>query len=1073
MDFNISTNIIRDQSKDLSYVVTPNATKIFERIFMSTSESNPNKSFSIIGNYGTGKSTFLWALEKNLLRKELYFSEKLSDKYHSYQFLKILGDATSLSYAFQKVLGLSTDTTSRDIIDELEKRRRAAEKKKSGFVIIIDEFGKFLEYINKNKGSNDLYLLQLVSEWTNDVDKNSFFIITLHQNFISYSSSLDLIDRQEWEKIKGRFVELLFNEPVEQLLYFASDQLEKLTIPKKQKNEFSELNEIVIKSNLVNFSTNANKGLTEKLYPLDWLSANILVQALQRYGQNERSLFSFLNEFSITEENYKDRFYNVSSVYDYLIKTLSSDIQNYNNPHRPQWLSSMRALERAELNFADDYAIASQIIKTICLVNIFGKSGGKFTSDFASRYIELTTTFDLKSVKEAVSKLEKSGIIRFYKHSNKLNFLEGTDIDIEQELSNVTKEIEANFSIAEELSKLIVFPVENVKRHSFEKGTPRYFEYRILNDLNDIKYAEGSIDGYINLIFNSKIKDKEVKATSKDVESNLFVLYKNSDEIYSEIFIISKYKLLLKKFFSDVNASKLLNEELQHHINKLHWFVLQNLYADTRENIWFYKGESKIIKSKKNLNSLLSQICDNEFSKAPLLKNELFNRENLSPQINLARKYLMRKVLEFENDSMLGFEETKFPPEKSIYLSLLKNTGIHRINNGVYAYCEPTEPSFIDLWNECIVFLNSAKSSKRNLGELYEILKSKPFKLKKGFVEFWIPLFLIIKKEDYALFHETNGFVPFISDDVLDLIYKSPTNYSIKSYDVTGLNINLLEGYKELVNVSAESSGVKSTFLTIFGNFLRFYRSLNDYAANTKKLSGKAIQLRDAIKNAKDPEDALFNQFPNALGFHSLAIKDDEEVLKNYTLHIQDAIRELRSCYDALIDRVEVTILETLNSENLTFSEYKRNITTKLSSINQNLLSTEQNIFFKRVFSSLDDRASWLKSIADVALGKSIEKMIDEEETLLMNNIKSFISSLIKASEIHEFNKLSNDKLVSFEFVSETGDLIKNKIIIDSKVNGSYSNIKKELKEKLITLEAEKRKQILFELLSVEIYNAE
>jgi hypothetical protein len=1073
MAFNISTNIIRDQSKDLSYVVTPNATKIFERIFMSTSESNPNKSFSIIGNYGTGKSTFLWALEKNLLKKELYFTEKLSDKYQSYQFLKILGDATSLSFAFQKVLGLTTDTTSRDILDELEKRRRAAEKKKSGFVIIIDEFGKFLEYINKNKGSNDLYLLQLISEWTNDVDKNSFFIITLHQNFISYSSSLDLIDRQEWEKIKGRFVELLFNEPVEQLLYFASDQLEKITIPKKQKNEFSELNEIVIKSNLVNFSTNANKGLTEKLYPLDWLSANILVQALQRYGQNERSLFSFLNEFSATEENYKDKFYNVSSVYDYLINTLSSDIQNYNNPHRPQWLSSMRALERAELNFADDYAIASQIIKTICLVNIFGKSGGKFTSDFASKYIELTTTFDLKSVKEAVNKLEKSGIIRFYKHSNKLNFLEGTDIDIEQELSNVTKEIEANFSIAEELSKLIVFPVENVKRHSFEKGTPRYFEYRILNDLNDIKYAEGSIDGYINLIFNSKIKDKEVKTTSKEVESNLFVLYKNSDEIYSEIFTISKYKLLLKKFFSDVNASKLLNEELQHHINKLHWFVLQNLYADTRENIWFYKGENKIIKSKKDLNSLLSQICDSEFSKAPLLKNELFNRENLSPQINLARKYLMRKVLEFENDSMLGFEETKFPPEKSIYLSLLKNTGIHRIKNGVYAYCEPTEPSFIDLWNECIVFLNSAKSSKRNLGELYEILKSKPFKLKKGFVEFWIPLFLIIKKEDYALFHETNGFVPFISDDVLDLIYKSPTNYSIKSYDVTGLNINLLEGYKELVNVSAESTGVKSTFLTIFGNFLRFYRSLNDYSANTKKLSGKAIQLRDAIKNAKDPEDALFNQFPNALGFHSLAIKDDEEVLKNYTLHIQDAIRELRSCYDALIDRVEVTILETLNSENLSFSEYKRNITTKLSSINQNLLSTEQNIFFKRVFSPLDDRASWLKSIADVALGKSIEKMIDEEETLLMNNIKSFISSLIKASEIHEFNKLSNDKLVSFEFVSETGDLIKNKIIIDSKVNGSYSNIKKELKEKLVTLEAEKRKQILFELLSVEMYNAE
>ncbi|MFL9603644.1 hypothetical protein ACKC5Q_23545, partial [Aeromonas dhakensis] len=72
---------------------------------------------------------------------------------------------------------------------------------------------------------------------------------------------------------------------------------------------------------------------------------------------------------------------------------------------------------------------------------------------------------------------------------------------------------------------------------------------------------------------------------------------------------------------------------------------------------------------------------------------------------------------------------------------------------------------------------------------------------------------------------------------------------------------------------------------------LRFYRGLNEYSINTKKLSDKAIKLREAIKNAKEPEDALFNQFPKALGFHNLSIKEDAEALKNYTFHIQDAIR--------------------------------------------------------------------------------------------------------------------------------------------------------------------------------------
>ena len=43
--------------------------------------------------------------------------------------------------------------------------------------------------------------------------------------------------------------------------------------------------------------------------------------------------------------------------------------------------------------------------------------------------------------------------------------------------------------------------------------------------------------------------------------------------------------------------------------------------------------------------------------------------------------------------------------------------------------------------------------------------------------------------------------------------------------------------------------------------------------------------------------------------------------------------------------------------------------------------------------------------------------MIDEEEMLLMNNIKTYISGLIKAADIHEFNKVNKDKLVFFEFV--------------------------------------------------------
>ena len=330
-------------------------------------------------------------------------------------------------------------------------------------------------------------------------------------------------------------------------------------------------------------------------------------------------------------------------------------------------------------------------------------------------------------------------------------------------------------------------------------------------------------------------------------------------------------------------------------------------------------------------------------------------------------------------------------------------------------------------------------------------------------------MFLIINREDFALFHENNGFIPYLTDDVLDLIHKSPTNYSIKSYDVTGLKVNLLESYKELVQVGDTELGTKSTFLSIFGNFLRFFRGLNEYTINTKRLSPKAISLREAIKTAKDPEDALFNQFPNALGFHSISINDDEEILKSYTFHIQDAIREIRSSYDALLDRIEEKIIHSFICETSDFESYKLEIQSRLNSVNLSLLGTEQSVFYKRLISPLDDRASWLKSVADAALGKSIDKMIDEEEVLLVTNLEEFLIGLIRASDLHEFSIKENTKMVSIQLFGSSGTMINDKIIISNEYNKEFESIRMQLKEKLVTLDVHKRKQLLMELLSTEL----
>lgn len=61
------------------------------------------------------------------------------------------------------------------------------------------------------------------------------------------------------------------------------------------------------------------------LYPLEPFSAYAITQAIQRYGQNERSLFSFLNTKGANSLcEYEDGFYGLANCYDYILHNFYS-----------------------------------------------------------------------------------------------------------------------------------------------------------------------------------------------------------------------------------------------------------------------------------------------------------------------------------------------------------------------------------------------------------------------------------------------------------------------------------------------------------------------------------------------------------------------------------------------------------------------------------------------------------------------------------------------------------------------------------------------------------------------------
>ena len=100
MSFSTSVNISRDFGKTPDYIVTANARQAVGKII--NQYTTGIHSFCLIGSYGTGKSSFVLALENSLLGRTTGSDVLLNnngqfDNYQKYSFLNIVGDYASMS----------------------------------------------------------------------------------------------------------------------------------------------------------------------------------------------------------------------------------------------------------------------------------------------------------------------------------------------------------------------------------------------------------------------------------------------------------------------------------------------------------------------------------------------------------------------------------------------------------------------------------------------------------------------------------------------------------------------------------------------------------------------------------------------------------------------------------------------------------------------------------------------------------------------------------------------------------------------------------------------------------------
>lgn len=498
------------------YIITERSRDVLQRILTSLGNPEANRAWILTSVYGTGKSSFAHFLSSLIARKnsELRrialeiagkeFSKRIEWNIPETGLIRAIATAKRepIEHTILRALvrgikefwqGKKKPKIATEILN-LQDRIEAGDRQdnlnliklikslqknvKIGIFIIIDELGKNLEYASYHEGAEDLYLLQQLAEFSYHSESPIYLLFLLHQAFSEYGQRLATVRRNEWIKINNRFEDISFADSPSQTVRLIGQAIAPLETEKISRASIQQSDEWF--ESLEDIRGEVTRAELAAIYPLHPLAILILPLLCQYYGQNDRSLFTFLTsdephsfanflqEIEINNEILPTL--KIDRVYDYFIEAVGLGIGS--RPYQSRWveiyglISDARHLEEDSL----------RVLKTIGAFNLLGATN---TIKATRKLVNLALCDSPHSEEkehwdEIVDRLLKRGIITHYKTLDELRIWQGSDFNVDTEVERV---IEKERSL---LSTLLdrFYPLSPlvVQRHSYTTGTLRYFE---------------------------------------------------------------------------------------------------------------------------------------------------------------------------------------------------------------------------------------------------------------------------------------------------------------------------------------------------------------------------------------------------------------------------------------------------------------------------------------------------------------------------------------------------------------------------------------------------------------------
>jgi len=275
--------------------------------------------------------------------------------------------------------------------------------------------------------------------------------------------------------------------------------------------------------------------------------------------------------------------------------------------------------------------------------------------------------------------------------------------------------------------------------------------------------------------------------------------------------------------------------------------------------VWYYCGRLESVETPADVSRLLSKVCDRLFSASPLIRNELIVRTTLSSAAAAARRNLVEAMLTRAGEPALGIQG--FPPERSMYESALRATGIHvREAAGGWTFVPPPKNHETRLWpawehlNDQIF---QPHPGPQPLDVVFRSMAAPPLGVMDGLQPVILCAFMQIHTDEVTLYRE-GTFLPDPSVADFELLMRRPELFAIAGSRVQGPRA-------DVVTRLAKRLGVRPATVPVVRALFKMVRSLPEFAWRTNRLPETVRALRLVFDNAKSPERFLFIELPQAL----------------------------------------------------------------------------------------------------------------------------------------------------------------------------------------------------------------